>query len=187
LLEEQRRHYNRPPAAGVAECPEQFALALLVAVDDPGIRPHDLRGEQMVTCEAVTAAENAQTASERDVGDSDGRTAAIWKGHGLLLARVGQPCAGTNSRDTGRRHRDRPQPSQVEHDPIGRRAAGEAVAAATRHDVQIDRRAKASVCVTSSADAQRTTRPRQEGAARLYRSTAAGDGLEAFPSINLVR
>jgi hypothetical protein len=137
--EHERGHDPELPAAGAAQRPEQVRFAALVAFDDAPVGQHHPRGPQRVAGQPVPAPEDPEPAAEHEAGDPDRRPAAGRDRHAGRVERVVQPLQPRAGPD--RRHRSRQrhvrQRRHVDHDPVGGGPAGEAVAAAARHRVQV--------------------------------------------------
>src|SRR5207248_1245049 len=124
-------------AAAAADCPEQVGALVLARGRHLCRRQHDLRGEQVVDCQAVLSHQPSDAAPEREAGDTGRRYHATGRGeaeHGggavVLPPRDAALCShGTVERvDMDALH-----PGQVDHEAALCHGATRHAVAATPH------------------------------------------------------
>ncbi len=133
--EPQRRDHPELPTTRAAQRPEQ--VRLVVGVHDTAVGEHDLGPDQAVAGQPVLASEQPDPTAEGEPRDAHGRPAPRRQGPpvrvecGIDLA---QPGSGADRRHAVVGDADPVEAGQVEHDPVRRRPAREAVPAAARDD-----------------------------------------------------
>jgi hypothetical protein len=136
-VEPQRRDHTELAATRPAQTPEQVRFVVMVAVHDAAVREHDLCADEAVAGQPVPAPEQADPAAEGEAGDADRGTAPGRQGAAVGVERrvhLSQARAGSDRGDPVVCHGDAVEAGQVEHDPVRRRPAREAVPPATRDD-----------------------------------------------------
>ena len=110
---------------------------VVVAVHDAAVREHDLCADEAIAGQPVLAPEQTDPAAKGEAGDADGGTAPGRQGPAVGVQRrvhLSQAGAGSDRGDPVIRHGDAVEAGQVEHDPVRRRSAREAVPPAARGD-----------------------------------------------------
>jgi hypothetical protein len=108
-----------------------------VAIHDAAVREHDLCADEAIAGQPVLAPEQTDPAAKGEAGDADSGTAPGGQGPAVGVQRrvhLSKAGAGSDRGDPVICHGDAIEARQVEHDPVRRRSAREAVPPAPRDD-----------------------------------------------------